>query len=234
MKLRKFVFKPEKLKLSPSTFGFVKLYLSGLPALESLSICGPAGYFKPITLPDLSKASPAASSKVSPKTCMSKGLFTLTIWVWPPEIVSAKKGKSGLSLSGSCIKWAKMCACIWFTAIKGMSKAKDIDLAKDVPTINDPTNPGPFVKATADKSLILIPASLITFSTTGRISFWCSLEANSGTTPPYNSCIDWLATTLLSMTESEITAAAVSSHEDSIPRMYVFLVSTLIIKLKKY
>jgi hypothetical protein len=31
------------------------------------------------------------------------------------------------------------------------------------------------------------------------------------------------------MTESEITAAAVSSHEDSIPSMYVFLVPTQII-----
>jgi hypothetical protein len=46
-----------------------------------------------------------------------------------------------------------------------------MDLANEVPTINDPTNPGQFVKATADKSLTLIPASLSTFSTTGSISF---------------------------------------------------------------
>ena len=72
IKFRKFVFSPEKLKSRPPTFGLVNLYLLGSPALESLSICGPAGYFNPITLPDLSKASPAASSKFPLKLAYRK------------------------------------------------------------------------------------------------------------------------------------------------------------------
>ena len=45
-------------------------------------------------------------------------------------MVNAKKGKVGFSYPSSSIKWAKTCACIWFTAIKGICKAKAIDFAK--------------------------------------------------------------------------------------------------------
>ena len=46
-----------------------------------------------------------------------------------------------------------------------------MDLANDVPTINEPTNPGPFVNAIADKSDMFILASSRVFFTTGSINF---------------------------------------------------------------
>jgi hypothetical protein len=72
MKFKKLVFKPEKLKFKPLTFGFVKLNLLGSPFFESLSISAPAVYFNPITFPYLSKASPTASSNVFPNSTISK------------------------------------------------------------------------------------------------------------------------------------------------------------------
>ena len=66
------VFKPEKLKFKPSTLGFVKLNFNGFPFLANLSISGPAGYPRPRIFPLLSKASPTASSMVSPITLISK------------------------------------------------------------------------------------------------------------------------------------------------------------------
>src|SRR5579884_4215084 len=51
----------------------------------------------------------------------------------------------------------------------------------------------------------------------------CSREASSGTTPPYLRCtLTWEATTLDRISlPSATTAAAVSSQEDSIPRIRV-------------
>ena len=50
--------------------------------------------------------------------------------------------------------------------------------------------------------------------------FWWALEANSGTTPPNFLCTSWLATTLDKILLSDITAAEVSSQEDSIPKIF--------------
>ena len=66
------VFKPEKLKFNPSTFGLVNLKALGFPSFARLSISGPAGYPKPSNFPLLSNASPTASSIVSPITVISK------------------------------------------------------------------------------------------------------------------------------------------------------------------
>ena len=57
--------------------------------------------------------------------------------------------------------------------------------------------------------------------TTGTIALRCSRDASSGTTPPYFACIVICeATTLERMTlPFSTTAAAVSSHEDSMPRI---------------
>ena len=52
-----------------------------------------------------------------------------------------------------------------------MSNARANDFAKDEPTIKEPNNPGPLVKATAFISLFLMSASLMALSTTGIIFF---------------------------------------------------------------
>ena len=58
-------------------------------------------------------------------------------------MVKAKKGNVGLSNPSSLIKWARICACIWFTAINGISKANAKDFAKEAPTKSEPISPGP-------------------------------------------------------------------------------------------
>ena len=111
-------------------------------------------------------------------------MLIFNICVCPPLIVKHRKGNFGFWWFSSLIKWAKMWACIWFTAIRGMFKAIAIDFAKEVPTNNDPINPGPLVKAMALKSFLFIPDWCIACCTTGTIFCWCALEASSGTTPP--------------------------------------------------
>lgn len=58
---------------------------------------------------------------------------------------------------------------MWFTSIKGMSSPKANDLAKEVPTSNEPINPGPRVKAMADSSFLSIFALAKAWCTTGTI-----------------------------------------------------------------
>ena len=73
------------------------------------------------------------------------------------------------------------------------------------------------MKAIADISFKEIPDSFIADSTTGIIFERCALDANSGTTPPYFLCIDWLAILFDSTVSFFKIAADVSSQEDSIP-----------------
>ncbi len=215
------VFRPLKLKLkAPFALGCGNLNAKGLPCWAYLSTRGPPGYSKPSNFADLSNASPAASSMVSPTTLIFKGLSTRTICVCPPETVKHKKGNLGC---GSSIKCAKTCACIWLTVIIGMFKPKAKALAKEAPTISEPISPGPSVKATALNSSFCTPARFNAASTTGIIFCWCARDANSGTTPPYSLCTAWFATTLLSTTPSFSTAAEVSSQEDSMANMVIGL-----------
>ncbi len=64
------VLSPEKLKSSPgrSVIGRAKRNRPGMPCAASAASCGPPGYGRPIILAVLSKASPAASSRVSPSS----------------------------------------------------------------------------------------------------------------------------------------------------------------------
>lgn len=96
-------------------------------------------------------------------------------------------------------------------------------LANDVPTISEPSKPGPRVKAMASILSGVIPASLNAASTTGTMFCWCAREASSGITPPYRSCTAWEAITLERSVVFRRTAAEVSSHEDSMPRMIISL-----------
>src|SRR5580692_273756 len=90
-----------------------------------------------------------------------------------------------------------------------------------MPTRSEPTSPGPCVTPMASSSSNRRPASAMASRTTGTICRRCSREASSGTTPPYLRWISiWEATTLERMVRPfTTTAAAVSSQEDSMPRI---------------
>ena len=96
-------------------------------------------------------------------------------------------------------------------------------LANDVPTRREPISPGPAVKAIPSKSVFSIPARFIASETTGTMFCWCALDASSGTTPPYASWTLWLAITLERSIPSLITAADVSSHDDSMPKIMLII-----------
>jgi len=102
-----------------------------------------------------------------------------------------------------------------------MLRAIDSPLANDTPTSSDPTSPGPRVKAMASSSSAVTPASLSAVSTTGTIFCWWAREASSGITPPYLTCTACEAMTFDSRTLLRNTAAEVSSHEDSMPRIVI-------------
>ncbi len=122
-------------------------------------------------------------------------------------------------IPGSRIKRARTWAWRWLTSMRGMPRARAKAFAKEVPTSSDPSNPGPLVKATAEISLRETPARFRATSTTGMMFCWWAREASSGTTPPYASCTFWLATTFDRIVSFRITAADVSSHDDSIARI---------------
>jgi hypothetical protein len=105
-----------------------------------------------------------------------------------------------------------------------MLYTKEIDLAKQTPMSNEPMSPGPEVTAIADISVKLTPALFMVSWTMGRISSICLLEASSGTIPPYLLWISsWLDTMLDKIVlPSSTTAAEVSSHDVSIPKINIF------------
>ena len=94
-------------------------------------------------------------------------------------------------------------------------------LANDTPTSSEPSSPGPRVKAMASISSGVSPASLSAVSTTGMMFCWWAREASSGITPPYLMWTACEAMTFDSSTLLRITAADVSSHEDSMPRIVI-------------
>ena len=73
---------------------------------------------------------------------------------------------------------------MWFIGIIGILRAKDIDLAKELPIKREPNKPGPCVYAIAFRSFLSIFASYKAWLTIGVIFDWWALEASSGTTPP--------------------------------------------------
>ena len=58
--------------------------------------------------------------------------------------------------------------------------------ANDRPTSSEPTSPGPWVTATAPRSVHVTAASSSARSTTPQMSRMCWREASSGTTPPHS------------------------------------------------
>ena len=160
---------------------------------------------------------------VVPIISISVGESTRTICVWPPLTKRQRNGKSGWgsSRSGRSTKCERMCPCRWFTSTRGMLLAIDNPLANDTPTSNEPRRPGPRVKAMASTLSMVMPASLSAVSTTGIIFCWWAREASSGITPPYFWCTACEAITFDRSVRFLITAAEVSSHDDSMPSIVI-------------
>ena len=95
--MRPDVLSPEKLKsYVPSLImGRGNWIAAAFPFSARFEISGPPGYENPRTFPNLSNASPAASSRVDPIFFHDVGFFIHTISVWPPETMSASIGNSG-------------------------------------------------------------------------------------------------------------------------------------------
>ena len=91
---------------------------------------------------DLSKASPAASSRVWPSTSWPSWSRTAASSVWPPLATRQRKG--GSSGSGSR-KLAATWPCRWSTGISGSRRAAAIAFAVLTPTSSAPISPGPAV-----------------------------------------------------------------------------------------
>ena len=66
-----------------------------------------------------------------------------------------------------------------------------------------------------------MPASLRAVSITGTMFCWWAREASSGITPPYFMWTACEAMTLDNNTLLRITAAEVSSHDDSMPKIVI-------------
>ena len=88
------VFSPEKLKSSPgrSSIGRGKRKRPGRPWSARRASSGPPGYGSPSSLAVLSKASPAASSRVSPSSRYWPMPRASISSVWPPDTSSARCG----------------------------------------------------------------------------------------------------------------------------------------------
>ena len=95
--------------------------------------------------------------------------------------------------------------------------------AKLIPVNNVPASPGPWVTAIASISERLIFALAIAESAIRFKNISCSLEAISGTTPPYFECIDCELTSFDKIYPSLHTATAVSSQDVSIPITIILL-----------
>src|SRR5262245_26024900 len=92
-------------------------------------------------------------------------------------------------------------------------------LATETPTSSEPISPGPCVTATPSTCSRRTSARPSAASITGSMLRTWWRDASSGTTPPYGPCTaSWDETMEERTSPSRSTAAAVSSHELSIPR----------------
>ena len=93
--------------------------------------------------------------------------------------------------------------------------------AVTVPTMSDPRSPGPLVTAMASSSSWVTCASESVCVMMGRMHSTCFRAASSGMTPPdqRNASLALAMTLLRTCIPSSTTAAAVSSHDVSIPRI---------------
>src|SRR5215472_8864259 len=104
--------------------------------------------------------------------------------------------------------------------MSGRLRAKHKALAYVRPTRREPASPGPEVTATASSDESSTFACCSASRTTATTARRCSREASSGTTPPYLPCVSNCEATMEErmVHSSAMTAAAVSSHEDSMAK----------------
>src|ERR1700683_5014928 len=146
--------------------------------------------------------------------------------VWPPDTTRTTAGK-GISPCSSPMD--SMCPARWCTATTGRPRAAAAALANATPTRSAPIRPGPRVTAIASTPDQSTAASASARSTTPQMSRTCWREAISGTMPPHSRWMAvWDAITFDRSTHGratspvvDTTAAAVSSHDVSIPRTFI-------------
>ena len=112
---------------------------------------------------------------------------------------------------------------MWFTPTNGLFIAKLNAFAYDRPTSKAPTSPGPYVGVIASISSNFIFASSNAFFVTLDIASIWFLDAISGTTPPYFSCIGICVSIMFDKISLPFltTDTDVSSQLDSIPNVYM-------------
>ena len=110
---------------------------------------------------------------------------------------------------------------MWFTPTNGLFIAKLSAFAYESPTSNAPTSPGPYVGVIASISSNFIFASSNAFFVTLDIASIWFLDAISGTTPPYFSCIGICVSIMFDKIFLPFltTDTDVSSQLDSIPNV---------------
>ena len=72
----------------------------------------------------------------------------------------------------------------WLTPYRGLPSDEARALAAQIPTVNEPTRPGPAATAIASTSERVTPASSRAASSVGRKDSRCARDAISGMMPP--------------------------------------------------
>ncbi len=170
---------------------------------------------RPCRTPRRRRRRASARARASPAT---SGRGTSSSIVWPPL---ASRHVNGGSRSVGRRKSDATCPCRWSTATSGSRRAHASAFAAATPTSSAPISPGPAVTPTASTSSSVAPAPASASSITGATSSRCRRDATSGTTPPNRACSSACeATTFARISPSSVTtAAAVSSHDVSRPRI---------------
>ena len=206
------------------------------PVAASRSIATPPGYPSPSSLATLSKASPAASSRVAPSSSTSTGLSQRSSIVCPPDTSSARCGNGGVAalrprgeghagrdpqVSGVLDEGRRQVPRQVVHADHRLAERVTQRLGHLDPDQQRAHQPRP----AGDRQPIEVgeasrPASATARRSTGTTVARCCREATSGTTPPNSACTSTCEATTSerSRRPSSSTAAAVSSHDVSIPR----------------
>src|SRR3989338_1384496 len=177
-------------------------------------------------LAPLSNASPAASSRVRPRSAESVWLFRYQSSVCPPEADKQSSGNVGSVGAWSHVelRWPN----VWCTPMRGLPQDRASARAVIVPTRSEPSSPGPRVTAIRSISLGVHFASFRACSRTGSMHSSCFRAASSGITPASASkaALELEMTLLRTLQPSSTTATDVSSQEVSIPRIRIEFAAT--------
>lgn len=130
----------------------------------------------------LSKASPGASSRLSPSNKKSLTALAMASRQWPPLISKTKKGNLRAWL---CILAVKACASMWCIGMNGLEYFLHKCLPYLVPISRDRGRPGLTVVAIASTSSTDSLAAFRASSTTFSMFWRCKFCATGGIIPPF-------------------------------------------------